>query len=76
VGPQVMWGYHEECDHDDTPADVETAIHTYEDSCKSHAECNTAARYASGSTFASACINRICMRTQLYHVVWLIVWLA
>jgi hypothetical protein len=38
---KLLWEYHEICDHDDVPTEVEGAIHAYENTCESYAECNT-----------------------------------
>ena len=52
-----MQGYHLICGEHDTPPNVETAIHTYEEPCEEYGECNTPARcaYAWLSVFLRSC---------------------
>eukprot|EP01051_Picozoa_sp_SAG22_P015822 SAG22_NODE_2129_length_2969_cov_6.022997_1_plen_679_part_10 len=44
----LLWEYHELCDHDQVPETAETAIHAFEDTCESYAECNIPATMEPG----------------------------
>ena len=37
---QLIYTYHEDCDHDDVPQEVEQGLHAYEHACEDHL-CNT-----------------------------------